>query len=93
MLKSWTYPSHWFKKRDEYMRAARDCRDILHRTLSAEDPRVRDAVNIWVSKARRFHAIAMNREPIIRNCIFISGSDVASGALYAKEDTEKKDGE
>lgn len=83
-------PKHWFKKRDAYMQAARDCQAALIRKggywqLSPDSDLVEKAVSIWILKARQFHEIAMRRRPIVENFIAIIGPSCSSGPLYAKE--------
>lgn len=67
--------AHWRKNRSENIQAARDCRDTLieHWGYSADDQRVTDAVNFWLRRARRCHAIVMGRAPIIQNLFVFDG--------------------
>ena len=47
-----------------------------------EHPNVKAAVSVWVAKAKRAHAIAMGREAVIENAIFINNQQSAEGGLY-----------
>jgi hypothetical protein len=80
--------SHWIKARTEYLTAARACRDTLtnpegYWKYSAEDDRVKAAVQKWVQRAREAHAIALGRRPVIEKAIVINQGEAVTGSLYA----------
>lgn len=83
-------PARWRTHRDNAMLSARACRAALtdptgHYRLAPDDQRVKDAVASWVAKARRAHAIALGREPVIRNMVVVDAEGAVSGAVYAGE--------
>jgi len=88
MFAKWEDPEHWKKYRTAMMTAARGCRIALIRPdgvyrLSADDACVKIAVGKWVARARRAHALAMGREPVIERFSFIINEGIAYGSIYA----------
>jgi hypothetical protein len=78
----------WRKNRAGYIEAARGCKEALTRPdgfwrYSPDDQRVKDAVGKWVARARRAHAIVMEREPVIQNFVVIDNDQIVQGAAYA----------
>jgi hypothetical protein len=47
------------------------------------DPEVNVAVRKWVDRARHAHAIAMGREPVVKNFVFIGQQGAYQGPVYA----------
>lgn len=90
IFQSLTNLDTWRSKRADAMHSARACRKTLtnpagHWAYSPDDERVLAAVGSWVKRARRAHAIVMQREPIIDNFVAITSQGVQKGPLYAGE--------
>ncbi len=80
----------WSKKRDSHIQAARECRAALtdpsgHWRYAPTDPRVEKAVRSWIALARRAHAIAMGRKPLIADFTYSGSDGSVRGILYARE--------
>lgn len=90
-------PAEWRRRRAGNIQAARRCREALtmlqHVTIddvtwltwprfTAEDPIVREAVGQWVARARRAHRVALGREPVIPNFIYVNNATTIRGELY-----------
>ena len=86
LLHGLTDRGKWIRKRDEAIQMARDTRATLtrpdgHWRYPDDDPRVAKAVQFWVDRARRAHAIALGRQPIIRNIVINN----QQSQLFARE--------
>jgi hypothetical protein len=56
---------------------------VLEARCQPGDPEVKAAVRYWVQRARRAHAIAMGREPVMKNFVFIGQQGAYQGPVYA----------
>lgn len=80
--------AHYRNSRRNNMVAARECRAALTSARGSwkyapDDERVREAVAVWVARARHAHAIAMGRKPAIKNAVAFNYGHVTTGPIYA----------
>ncbi len=80
--------AHYRKSRKSNMIAARQNRDALTNPegfwkYAPDDERVKAATAKWVARARHAHAVAMGREPVIRNAVAFFYGDMSTGPVYA----------
>jgi hypothetical protein len=80
-------PERWFQKRDEEMEYCRKNMAVLTDPngfwkYDRRDPRVLKANAHCIERARRCHAIAMGRVPLIKNFIVADESGAVKGDLY-----------
>lgn len=47
------------------------------------DPRVHEAVEKWVARAKKAHAFALGREPVVKDFVFIGPEGAYQGPVYA----------
>jgi hypothetical protein len=58
--------------------------EIIPPLCDKDDPSVKDAVGVWVEKARNAHAFALGRKPLISNFVFVDHGVATAGELYAR---------
>lgn len=89
--------ARWRQKRATNIAMARKTRATLTDTAShwryaPEDERVQKATAHYVRRARRAHAIAMGREPVIKDIVIVDNGGGYRGPLYATNARMKESG-
>lgn len=80
---------HWKKARAGYMNQARLCKETLtdplgHWRLDAGDERVKMAVQCWIDRARRAHAIALGRVALMENAVLVCNGAAVRGSVFVE---------
>ena len=82
-------PETWKTQRREAMEAARGCRAVLTDPegswrYAPDDERVRKGVGVWVAKARRAHAIALGRKPVLPQFAYVDETGYRVGPVHVR---------